>query len=43
MLHHTSHEELPLHVQDKANGLCYTRNGDYYFPDLELPPQQPLG
>ena len=43
MLHHTSHEDLPLHVQDKANGLCYTRNGDYYFPDLELPPQQPLG
>lgn len=43
MLHHTSHEDLPLHVQDNANGLCYTRNGDYYFPDLELPPQQPLG
>ena len=39
MLHHTSHEDLPLHVQDKANGLCYTRNGDYYFPDLELPPE----
>ena len=41
MLHHTSHEDLPLHVQDKAQRAGYTRNGDYYFPDLELPPAAP--
>ena len=29
---------LPQHVHDKGNGLDYTLCGDYYLPDLEVPP-----
>ena len=31
------------HITDEHNGLSYTLHGDYYFPDLELPEQQPIG
>ena len=34
---------LPQHITDEHNGLSYTLHGDYYFPDLELPEQQPIG
>ena len=34
---------LPHHITDERNGLSYTLHGDYYFPDLELPEQQPIG
>ena len=34
---------LPRHITDERNGLSYTLHGDYYFPDLELPEQQPIG
>ena len=34
---------LPQHITDERNGLSYTLHGDYYFPDLELPDQQPIG
>ena len=33
---------LPQHITDEHNGLSYTLHGDYYFPDLELPEQQPI-
>ena len=33
---------LPQHITDERNGLSYTLHGDYYFPDLELPEQQPI-
>ena len=33
---------LPQHITDEHNGLSYTLHGDYYFPDLELPEQQPV-
>lgn len=29
---------LPLHIHDDNNGLGYTLHGDYYLPDLEVPP-----
>lgn len=34
---------LPQHITDEHNGLSYTLHGDYYFPDLALPEQQPIG
>ena len=34
---------LPQHITDERNDLSYTLHGDYYFPDLELPEQQPIG
>ena len=34
---------LPQHITDEHNGLSYTLHGDYCFPDLELPEQQPIG
>lgn len=34
---------LPQHITDEHNGLSCTLHGDYYFPDLELPEQQPIG
>lgn len=33
---------LPMHVHDERNGLAYTLHGDYYLPDLEVPPTLPL-
>ena len=30
------------HVRDERNGLDYTLYGDYYLPDLEVPPTPPL-
>lgn len=34
--------DLPLHIHDGNNGLDYTLHGDYYLPDLEVPPTPPL-
>ena len=34
---------LPHHITDERNGLSYTLHGDYYFPDLGLSEQQPIG
>ncbi|MDY4928660.1 TnpV protein [Clostridium fessum] len=33
---------LPRHIHDERNGLDYTLYGDYYLPDLEVPPTPPL-
>ena len=39
-----NHEnELPLHIHDERNGLDYTLHGDYYLPDIEVDPGQPIG
>ena len=35
--------ELPLHIHDERNGLDYTLHGDYYLPDIEVDPGQPIG
>ena len=35
--------ELPLHIHDEKNGLDYTLHGDYYLPDIEVDPGQPIG
>ena len=35
--------ELPLHIHDERNGLDYTLHGDYYLPDIEVEPGQPIG
>ncbi|MCH5259873.1 MAG: TnpV protein [Lachnospiraceae bacterium] len=35
--------ELPLHIHDEKNGLNYTLHGDYYLPDIEVDPGQPIG
>ena len=40
MSHNGTHD-LPLHIHDN-NGLDYTLHGDYYLPDLEVPPTPPL-
>ncbi|MCQ4022928.1 MULTISPECIES: TnpV protein [unclassified Ruminococcus] len=33
------------HITDKKTGISYTLQGDYYLPDLALPPEeeQPIG
>lgn len=28
------------HFSDIKTGICYTQHGDYYLPDLQLPPQK---
>lgn len=33
---------FPKHIHDERNGLDYTLHGDYYLPDLEVPPTLPL-
>ena len=30
-------DKSPLATEMAVNGFHYTRHGDYYFPDLELP------
>ena len=39
---HNGTNNLPLHIHDNNNGLDYTLHGDYYLPDLEVPPAPPL-
>ena len=39
---HNGTNDLPLHIHDNNNGLDYTLHGDYYLPDLEVPPTPPL-
>lgn len=39
---HNGTNDLPLHIHDNNNGLDYTLHGDYYLPDLEVPPAPPL-
>ena len=36
---------MKQHFTDERTGICYTLQGDYYLPDLELPAeeQQPIG
>lgn len=37
---------LPKHTTDKETGISYTLHGDYYLPDLGLPPEtdnRPIG
>ena len=31
---------LPKHTTDKETGISYTLQGDYYIPDLTLPPEK---
>lgn len=39
---HNGTNNLPLHIHDNNNGLDYTLHGDYYLPDLEVPPTPPF-
>lgn len=39
---HNGTNAFPLHIHDGNNGLDYTLHGDYYLPDLEVPPTPPL-
>ena len=41
-MNHNGTNNLPLHIHDDSNGLDYTLHGDYYLPDLEVPPTPPL-
>ena len=41
-MNHNGANDLPLHIHDNSNGLDYTLHGDYYLPDLEVPPTPPL-
>lgn len=41
-MNHNGTNTLPLHIHDGNNGLDYTLHGDYYLPDLEMPPTPPL-
>lgn len=35
--------KLPLYVHDEENGLDYTLHGDYYLPDIDVDPGEPIG
>ena len=36
-------KNLAKHIHDEKNGLDYTLHGDYYLPDIEVDPGQPIG